>query len=82
MGILDMVKRELTWENLIRLRRILKEEQKNLGDITNWLYKAFSVDLEQHDLFIMALINRTDLVCWELMQLQGTAHWRSYIRNA
>jgi hypothetical protein len=30
----------------------------------------------------MALINRSDPVCWELMPLQGTAHWRSYIRNA
>jgi hypothetical protein len=50
--------------------------------VTNWLYKTFSVDLEQHDLPIMTLISRSDLVCWELMPLQVTSHWRSYIRNA
>jgi hypothetical protein len=31
---------------------------------------------------IMALLSRSDPVCWELMPLQGTGHWRSYVRNA
>jgi hypothetical protein len=30
-GKLDMVKRELTWENLIQPRKILTEQHKELG---------------------------------------------------
>jgi hypothetical protein len=30
----------------------------------------------------MALINRNEHVYWDLMSLQGTPQWRSFIRNA
>jgi hypothetical protein len=30
----------------------------------------------------MALINRSESLYWELMPLQGTEHWRSYIKTA
>jgi hypothetical protein len=43
---------------------------------------AFHVDAEQHDLSITALINRSESLYWELMPLQGTEHWRSYIKTA
>jgi hypothetical protein len=45
-------------------------------------FRAFHVDAEQHDLSIMALINRSESLYWELMPLQGTEHWRSYIKIA
>jgi hypothetical protein len=32
-------------------------------------------------LSIMALINRSESLYWELMPLQGTEHWRSYIKT-
>jgi hypothetical protein len=44
--------------------------------------RAFHVDAEQHDLSIMALINRSESLYWELMPLPGTEHWRSYIKTA
>jgi hypothetical protein len=44
--------------------------------------RVFHIDAEQHDLSIMALINRSESLCWELMPLQGTEHWRSYIKTA
>jgi hypothetical protein len=31
---------------------------------------------------VMALINRSESLYWELMPLQGTRHWRSYIKTA
>jgi hypothetical protein len=30
----------------------------------------------------MALINRSESLYWELMPLEGTGHWRSYIKTA
>jgi hypothetical protein len=30
----------------------------------------------------MALINRSEYVYWELMSLEGTPQWRSFIKNA
>jgi hypothetical protein len=30
----------------------------------------------------MALINKSESVYWELMPLQGTEHWRSYIKTS
>jgi hypothetical protein len=29
----------------------------------------------------MTLINKSESLCWELMPLQGTEHWRSYIKT-
>jgi hypothetical protein len=43
------------------------------GSITNF-FRAFDVDAEQHDLSIMALINRSESLYWELMPLQFTEH--------
>ena len=61
---------------------IRRAAERTWGSITNFFYRAFHVDAEQHDLSIMALINRSEAVYWELMPLQGTEHWRSYIKTA
>jgi hypothetical protein len=53
---------------------------RTFGSITQF-FRAFHVDPDQHDLSIMALINRSESLCWELMPLQGTGHWRSYIKT-
>jgi hypothetical protein len=50
--------------------------------ITNWLVKAFSVDLEHQCMLVMALINRSTPVYWEFVALEGTPRWRGFIRNA
>jgi hypothetical protein len=54
---------------------------RTFGSITQF-FRAFYVDAEQHDLSIMPLINRSESLCWELMPLQGTEHWGSYIKTA
>jgi hypothetical protein len=82
MGRLDMVNMELTCQNLILLTMCLKKQpQEVLGPLSSFL-RAFHVDAEQHDLSIMALINRSESLCWELIPVQGTKHWRSYIKTA
>ena len=50
-----MVKKGLTCPILIQSRKMLKEQDKKMEAITNWLYKVFSVDSEQYDLSIIAL---------------------------
>jgi hypothetical protein len=59
---------------------IKKQPQELLGPLPSFL-RAFHVDAEQHDLSIMALINISESLYWELMPLQGTEHWRSYIKT-
>jgi hypothetical protein len=82
MGRLDMVNVELACQNLILLTMCLKKQpQEVLGPLSSFL-RAFHVDAEQHDLSIMALINISESLCWELMPVQGTEHWRSYIKTA
>jgi hypothetical protein len=46
------------------------------------LFQHFLVDSKRQCLSVMALINRSDHVYWELVPLQGTPQWRSYIKNA
>jgi hypothetical protein len=50
--------------------------------ITNWLVKVFSVDLEHQCMSVMALINKSTPVYWELVALKGTPRWRGFIRNS
>jgi hypothetical protein len=71
---------ELTCQNLIRLTMCLKEQPQELGVLYPF-FRAFHVDTEQHDLSIMALINRRGSLYWELMPLQGTEPWKSYIKT-
>jgi hypothetical protein len=40
--------------------------------ITNWLVKAFAVYLEHQCLSVMALINKSEHVYWELVPFEGT----------
>jgi hypothetical protein len=60
---------------------IRRAASRTWGSITEYFW-AFHVDAVQHDLSIMALINRSNSLYWELMPLQGTEHWRSYIKTA
>jgi hypothetical protein len=59
---------------------IKRAASRTFGSITQF-FREFHVDTEQHDLSIMALINKSESLCWELMPLQGTEHWRSYIKT-
>jgi hypothetical protein len=66
---------------------LIKKNVSRVGErtweaITNWLVKAFLVDLEHQCMSVMALINRSAPVYWELVALEETPRWRSFIRNA
>ena len=61
------------------VKDIKKAAERSWDAITNWLCRAFSLDSEQYRLSVMALFNRSTPVCWELMPLEGTTNWRSYI---
>jgi hypothetical protein len=63
-------------------KNIKRAVERTWECITNWLCKAFVVDLEHQYLSVMALINISDHVYWELVPLQGAPQWRSCIKNA
>jgi hypothetical protein len=63
-------------------KNVKRASERTLEGITNWLVKAFAVDLEHQCLSVMALINRSEHVYWEFVPLEETPRWRSFIRNA
>jgi hypothetical protein len=60
-------------------KNIPRAREKTWEVITNWLDKVFSVDFEHHCMSVMALINRSTPVYWELVALEGTPQWRGFI---
>jgi hypothetical protein len=64
------------------IRDLTKAEERPWGVITNWLYKAFRKDEEQWKLLVVAVFNKSQVVFWELMHLEGTENWRRYVRSA
>ena len=69
--------------NLVRSQKIVPRGRKmTQGSIRNWLFKAFGLNGEQHELSIMVVINRTEVVFQELMPLEGTNNWRDYVNIA
>jgi hypothetical protein len=77
---LYIVHKELTCQIIVQLRKIFQGQERTWEAITNWLVKAFSVDLDHQCMSVMAQINRSAPVYGELMALEGTPRWR--IRNA
>jgi hypothetical protein len=63
-------------------KNVSRAGERTWEAITNWLVKVFSVDLEHQCMSVMALLNRSAPVYWELVALEGTPRWRSFIRNA
>jgi hypothetical protein len=63
-------------------KNVKRAAERTWEGITNWLVKAFAVDLEHQCPSVMALINKSQHVYWELMSFEGTPRWRSFIRNA
>jgi hypothetical protein len=62
-------------------KNILRAGERTWEAITNSVVKAFLVDLEHQCMSVMALINRSAPVYWELVALEGTSRWMSFIKN-
>jgi hypothetical protein len=63
-------------------KNVLRAGERTWEVVTNWLVKVFSEDLDHQCMSVMELINRSTLVYWELVTLEGTPRWRGFIRNA
>jgi hypothetical protein len=60
-----MIHEELTCQIIVQLRKNVKRAEEITWEaITNWLVKAFSVDLEHQCLSVMTLISRSVQVYW------------------
>ena len=73
---LYIVHKELTCQIIVQLRKIFQGQEITWEAITNWLVKAFLVDLDHQCMSVMAQINRSEPVYGELMALEGTPRWR------
>ena len=59
-----------------------RSRERTWGSICIWLFKAFCLNEEEHELSVMAAINRSEVLFWELMPLEGTHNWRDYVNIA
>ena len=55
---------------------------KSFGDIFNWLARGLRVDLSTHHLMVQTFVNwSNEAVIWELMTIENTEQWQSYVQN-
>ena len=55
---------------------------KSFADIFNWLARGVRVDLSTHHLMVQTFVNwSNEAVFWELMTIENTEQWQSYVQN-
>ena len=60
-------------------KEVPRARERTWVSICNWLFKAFGLNREQHEISVMAVVNRREPIFWELLPLQGTQNWRNYV---
>ena len=47
--------------------------------ITNWLFKGFGLNRDEHEISVMTVVSRREPVFWELLPLEGMQNWKNYV---
>ena len=53
-------------------KKLPRARERTWISITNWLFKAFGLNRDEHEISVMAVISRREPVFWELLPLEGT----------
>src|SRR6185312_8194540 len=56
-----------------------RARERTWMSISNWLFKAFGLNRDEHEISVIAVVSRRKSVFWELLPLQGTQNWRNYV---
>ncbi|KAK8458035.1 hypothetical protein SEVIR_3G285801v4 [Setaria viridis] len=63
-------------------KQLPRARERTWASICNWLFKAFNLDRDQVELSVRAVVSlRCDIIFWELMLLEGTQNWRTYVNG-
>ena len=60
-------------------KKIPRARERTWISISNWLFKAFGLSRDEHEISVMAVVSRREPVFWELLPLEGTQNWRNYV---
>ena len=60
-------------------KKIPRARERTWISISNWLYKAFSLSRDEHEISVMAVVSRREPVFWELLPLEVMQNWRNYV---
>ncbi|RLN23736.1 hypothetical protein C2845_PM07G29350 [Panicum miliaceum] len=69
---------DLSEFNSVR-KKIPRASDRTWGSISNWILKAFGLNRDEHEISVMTVVNRRNIVCCELLPLEGTRNWRNYV---
>ena len=60
-------------------KKIPRARERTWISISNWLFKAFGLNRDEHEIIVMAVVNRREQLFWERLPLEGTQNWRNYV---
>ena len=60
-------------------KKVPRVRERTWISISNWLFKAFGLNRDEHEITVMAVVNRREQLFWELLPLEGTQNWRNYV---
>ena len=53
-------------------KKVTRARERTSISISNWLFKAFGLNRDEHEISIMAVVSRREPIFWELLPLEGT----------
>jgi hypothetical protein len=60
-------------------KKIPRAKERTWILISNWLFKAFGLNRDEHEISVMTVVNRREQLFWELLPFEGTRNWRNYV---
>src|SRR6185436_5513409 len=60
-------------------KKIPRARERTWISISNWLYKAFSLSRDEHEISVMAVVSRREPIFWQLLPLEVMQNWRNYV---
>ena len=60
-------------------KKVPRARERSWISISNWLFKVFGLNQDEHEISVMAVVSRREPVFWELLPLQGMQNWRNYV---
>ena len=60
-------------------KKIPRARERTWISISNWLFKVFRLNRDEHEISVMAVVSRREQVFWELLPHEGTQNWRNYV---
>ena len=61
------------------IKKLPRAREMTWISISNWLFKAFGLNRDEHEISVMAVVSQREPVFWELLPLEEMQSWRNYV---